>query len=124
MKITPDYKDRNDGLDNDTVRYYESVDEEGYFYELYVLLNGVKGAIIVTDAGVSVEYREGELGGCVIRTDIIPEDIFGDRKDLNWNRLNYILHLVENNKTNGWVLVSEEMDDLYEYWKSLPDEEK
>ena len=28
-KITPDYKGRNDGYDNDTVRFWECLDEDG-----------------------------------------------------------------------------------------------
>ena len=39
MKITPDYQGRNDGYDNNTVRFYESIDDDGYFYECYVLID-------------------------------------------------------------------------------------
>lgn len=47
MKITPDYNGRNDLYDKDTVRYYESLDNDGYFYEMYVMVDGVKSKIVL-----------------------------------------------------------------------------
>lgn len=115
MKITPDYKGRNDGYDNHTVRFYESLDDDSYFYELYVLIDGKKAAIIITDDGVSVDMITGES----IHTNIVPERLYGKRKSLQWKHLSKILELVEGSEAEGRVFSKQEMEALYEQWKSL-----
>lgn len=98
MNITPDYKNRNDEFDDDIIRYYENIDDNGYFYELYVIADGIKSAIVVTDYGVSIEFRSGEKEGSVMNTEIVPKRLFPDKKKLSWNDLEQIIKIIENNK--------------------------
>lgn len=115
MKITPDYKGRNDEYDNNTVRFYESIDDNSYFYELYVLIDGKKAAVIVTNSGVSVDYLTGES----VHTNIVPERLYGKRKSLKWKHLSKILEIIESTNGEGKIFSKQDMNALYEKWKSL-----
>lgn len=115
MKITPDYEGRDDGYDNDTVRFYENLNDNDYFYELYVLIDSKKAAIIVTNEGVSVDFLDGRS----IHTNIVPERLYGKTRSLKWKQLSKILETIEATDAEGKVWSSQEMEAMYNKWKSL-----
>lgn len=124
MKIRPDYEGRNDewtgGPDDKlTVRYYEKVYEDGYFYELYVMIDGVKSAIIITEGGVSIEWRSGPNCDATIHTNIVPKQLFEGLERLTWPHLLKIIKIVESTGGEGLSYSREEMKELYERWKQL-----
>jgi len=125
MKIKPHIEGReDDGYDNETIRYYESLDDKGYFYELYVLIDGNYSAIIITEGGVSVEFREGPKSGASIHTNIIPENLFPNSKSLEWDQLCKIIKILEVSDLEGRFFSKKHMDDLFEEWKSLNEDEQ
>lgn len=112
MKITPDFEGRDDEFDDDTVRYYERIDDD-YFYELYVLIDGEKATISITEDGVSVDQN----GECT-HTNIIPRSIFGEKESLSWPKLRHILRIVEKTGLEGKTYTAEEMDALEKKWEN------
>jgi hypothetical protein len=114
MKITPDYKGRDDEYDDNTVRYYESINKKGYFYELYVMIDDVKAKIIITNGGVSIDFVDGRC----VHTNIIPERLFKEN-ELTWPKLRKIIRIIENTEAEGMVYSQEEMREKYILWKSL-----
>jgi len=114
MKITPDYLGRNDGLDDDTFRYYEEVDDEMYFYEIYVRINNEKHAIIITGNGVSIDNCST---GQTTTTNIKPNKLFPNCDKLNWEQVSKIIQILENTGLEGKTYSKEEMDALYQEWK-------
>ncbi len=124
MKITPDYKGRDDewtggSEDKYTVRYYESIDSEGYFYELYVNVDGIKSAIIITDDGVSIDYRAGSCCGSSVHTNLVPRRLFGEKKELTWPYLKRIIRILESTDGEGRFYTKEEMRAQYQEWLDL-----
>jgi len=121
MKITADYEGRDDEYDNETIRFYEEVDDEGYFYEVYVLIDGGKAAVIITDEGVSVQWRAGEKEGGSIITPLTPEKIFPNQKDLTWDDIQKILKiLIGMDRKSGAIgeyHSPDGMKELYEQFK-------
>ncbi len=115
MRITPDHKDRNDGYDKNTVRFYESLDKDGYFYELYVLIDDRKARIIVVNEGVWVDFLEGDS----IHTNITPDRLFQNKKLLFWEQLLHIIKILEKTALEGKSYTANEMTELYEKWQSL-----
>lgn len=114
MKIMPDFEGRIDEYDDETIRYYEKIDEDGYFYELYVLVDGDKAAIHITDNGVSIEF----LWGDTIFTDITPNKIFPEAKELDWDKhIAYILWILKKEKMKTSRTSAEEMKELYYRWQ-------
>ncbi len=116
MIIKPDFEGRNDGYDDDTIRYYESIDDDGYFYECYVLVNDKKSRIVITDEGVSIDFKES---GETLCTDIVPKDLFPDHTSLNWNQICKILIILKNERCISEMKSKKFMDDNYEEWKYL-----
>lgn len=109
MKITPDFEGRNDEYDDDTVRYYEEVNDDGYFYELYVLIDGKKASISVTNSSITVYPTwAGE-----VPTNMVPSQMFPDLKKLEWKHLRAVLRLLEISSMS-----LEEQDVLYQEWKA------
>ena len=115
MKITPDFEGRNDDYDEKTIRYWDGTDEEGYFYELYVLIDSKPAAIIVTDDGVSVDFASGECS----HTNIIPKRLYGDQALLVWDQLFKIVQILEKTDIEGRLYSKKKQDNLYNLWKSL-----
>lgn len=113
MKITPDYEGRNDGYDKKTVRYFGKASSKGYFYELYVLVDGVKSAIIIDNYGVSVDFITGES----IHTNIIPHKLFPGRQSLTWKHLRQIVNVLEGTSCEGKVYSRQQMETFYKEWK-------
>jgi hypothetical protein len=121
MKIRPDYKGRKDEWtgtpdDRTTVRYYESIDEEGYFYELYVMIDGVKSAIIITNDGVSIDFRGGPNVGGTIHTNIVPRRLFEGEKELTWDKLEKIIRIIEVTDGEGRSYTAAEMEGQYQQY--------
>lgn len=119
MKITPDHNNRDDSYDEKTVRYYESIDKEGYFYEMYVLVDGKKAAVIVTDEGVSVDFTSGVC----VHTNIVPNRLFPGKKMLEWSKLHKILKILESTEMEGKVFSAKQMKDRYKKWKNEKEKE-
>ncbi len=117
MKIGVDLEcydgENSEGYDDDTIRFWESIGDDGYFYELYVLIDGVRGAIHITDCGVDVNFRSG--GG--FWTNIEPELIFGKCKSLTWEQIFFIIFILE--KKSDQVIVEnyskDEEKQLYKH---------
>ena len=105
-----DYNKRVDEFDDDTVRFYESVKPDGYFYELYVLVDGLKSRIIVTKDGVSVDFKES---GETIHTNINPNRVFKNKVRLDWDDLLKIINFLEVTEIEGKKYSKKEMDDSY-----------
>ncbi len=114
MIITPDYKGRNDEYDENTVRYYEKIYDDWYFYELYVLVHKKKARIVITNRGVSIDFKKS---GKTIGTNIDPEGLFGKTKKLKWAQLHKIIKILEKTGLEGKTHSKEEMNELYEEWK-------
>jgi hypothetical protein len=119
MKITPDYKGRNDGYDKDTVRYWERVDENSYFYELYVLIDGNKSRIQVTEGGVCVDFKNPINSISHIDTNIIPKRLFPYKKFLEWEELYKIIKILQATGIEGRAFTVEEEEKLYKEWLKL-----
>lgn len=116
MEITPDPNAYGgDGYDEDTILYHEKVYENWYFYELYVLIDDKSAAIVITDNGVSVDFKSGEC----TRTNITPKKLFPDSKSLSWKQISKILKVLKNTGIEGKLYSKDEMDALYQEWKSL-----
>src|ERR1022692_743204 len=115
-KLTVDYKDKNDDYDKDTVRYYTKLYEDGYFYELYMLYNGKKVAIIVTECGVSVDFRKS---GKSIHTNIRPDKLFPGKSKLEWDDLHDIIDILEATDLEGKESSAKEMKKLHKELKRL-----
>lgn len=124
MKIKADHEGRDDEYSKgphhkNTVRYWESIDEDGYFYELYVMIDGVKSAIIVTDDGVHIDWRAGRNCGGTVHTNIVPRRLFGERKELDWSRLARILKILESTGGEGKSYTPKEMQEEFAEWQRL-----
>jgi len=115
MKFEVDYVGRNDGYDDETFRFYESVDADGYFYEVYVLIDKEKAAIAITDNGVSVDF----MSGSSIHTNIVPNKMFQGQKFLSWNQIAKILTVLENTDLEGVTYSKEQMESSFQEWKEL-----
>ncbi len=118
MKITPYINEeycKDDGYDDKTIRYYEEIDETGYFYELYVRIDGQIARIIVLDEGVEVDFDSGE---CTY-TNITPNRLFPNCKSLCWDQLYKIVKTLEKIGIEGKTYSANEMDASLEKWKSL-----
>ena len=115
MKILPDYKGRNDEFDENTIRYWEEIDEDGYFYELYILADGEQAAVIIMDNGVHLDYRAGNS----IHTNIVPGRLFPNQKELKWSQIAKILSLLEKTDAEGMGFSKTEMDRFYKKWLEL-----
>jgi len=119
-RITADWQDRDDEYtdtpDNETtVRYYANEeDADGYFYEMYVRVNGDQAAIIVTPNGVSIDFRES---GESIHTNLVPTRMFPEHATLEWNQLNQILMVLRRTGIEGRIYSREEMEERFRRWK-------
>ncbi len=118
-KITADWQDRDDeytGTPDDkiTVRYYSKEDDDEYFYEMYVRVNGDQAAVVVTPHGVSVDFRES---GETIHTNLVPMRMFPEHATLEWDQLNQILIVLRKTGIEGRVFSREEMEERFERWK-------
>jgi len=115
MKISADFEGRDDEYDDETIRYYESLSsDDGYFYEVYVLIDGVTAAIIITDDGVSVDFKDS---GESIHTNIVPKFLFGEQHSLTFAKIARIITILESTGTEGRKFSVLEMNSLYEQWK-------
>ena len=104
---------RDDEYDNDTIRWYEENNKHGYFHELYVLIDDVKAAIVITNYGVSVNYLTRES----IHTNIIPERLFEGKKKLSWREVAKIVDILEKTGIEGKFYSKEEMESEYKLFK-------
>jgi hypothetical protein len=120
MLIKPDCEGRDDGYDNETFRYYENLSEDGYFYEVYILVGEKKAAVVVTEDGVSVDFLES---GKTIHTNIVPKAVFSGHERLTWRQIAHILVVLSNTELEGRSYSKEEMDSLYEVWKQSTKDE-
>ncbi len=105
----------DDDYDKNTVRYYTEIDDDGYFYECYVLVDGKKAAIVITDNGVNIDFDSGECLG----TNITPERLFPNDKSLSWKQIRKIIRILEKIDGEGKLHSKEYMDAKYEEWKTL-----
>jgi len=116
MKIEPKLYD-DDEYDDETYRYWESPDRnEGYFYEIYILADGEEARVVITDYGVSVDFR---VSGKSIHTNIVPNRLHPGVERLNWGHLERILRIVRDTDLEGKTFSKQEMDDQYQEWKDL-----
>jgi len=126
-KITADFEDRNDGYDDETVRYYEEISDRGYFYEVYVLIEGDKAKINITEEGVSVDFWDEEIQGAngSMMFKLTPNKLFPDRKFLEWENIEKIIKYVaiildaDNLNEIATYFTADEMDNFYKEWKTL-----
>jgi hypothetical protein len=119
-KITPDFEGRDDEYDDDTIRYWESHEDGEYYYELYVLVDGRVARIVVTNFGVSVDFKDEEgQPSESIHTNIVPNRLFGETEKLSWNQLLKIVSILESIGIEGTKYSKKEMDEMYEKWKKL-----
>lgn len=118
-RITADWQDRDDEYtdtpDNETtVRYYANEeDADGYFYEMYVRVNGDQAAIIVTPNGVSIDFRES---GESIHTNLVPTRMFPEHATLEWDQLNQILMVLRRTGIDGRFDQERWNSDDKRYW--------
>ena len=75
-------KIKSDSKYDDTIRYWQSIDNYGYYYELYVLLGRKKGSIVITNDSVSIDYFTSKES---VHTNITPSKLFPNQKELKWN---------------------------------------
>jgi len=117
MEIKVDYEGRDDehthaGFHETTIRYWTNLSDEGYYYELYVIAEGQVARIVITDRGVSIDFKDSHE---TISTDLDPEAIFGPQTELEWDKhLSYIVHLLQKDKFVGKRQSKEDMNELYE----------
>lgn len=119
MELKPkDYPNVEKG----TYCWWEGIDEEGYFYEIYVCLDGNEAEIIVTNEGVSIEFRNSKLG--FITTNIKPNRLFPKLKKLEWKHLNRIITILESTGFEGRSYSEKESEELYrQFLNEFPNEE-
>lgn len=58
------------------------------------MIDGRKAVIIITECGVSVDFRCGPKAGGSIHTNIVP-------KSLSWDQLIHILGVIEKTDIEG-----------------------
>lgn len=115
-KIKPDLKAYDgEGCEKNTIPYWEQIDEDGYFYELYVVIKKRRAAIHITDNGLDIEWRKG--GG--LWTNIDPQNYFPGKKELDWDNILCLLKVLENMDFEGVAYSAEELESLYRKWKDL-----
>jgi len=111
--IKPDLQCENrEGLDDETFTYYEDVDDQGYYYEIYAVVDGKRAAIVVWEASVHVDFVTGEN----IATNITPGSLFPERTSLNWKHLARILVILATTGCEGKYKSREEMDKVFHQW--------
>lgn len=116
MKLQPyNYGPKDTWLPPGEFSYYEKVDDEGYFYEVYALMNTRKVRIVITDNGVSIECKNK---GDVIFTDIDPSMLFPNKKSLTWGDLSVILNKIDDRDHESEFTSGKKMNEMYEYWKT------
>lgn len=104
-------KIRSDSKFDDVIRYWQTVDNIGYYYELYVLAGTKKAVIMITNDGVSVEYI---TSGDNIHTNLIPKRMFPNQKELSWSDITRIVKTLEAINCEGKVFSAEEMKKFFE----------
>lgn len=102
-------------FDENTIGFYENIDDEGYFYELYVLIDDKKAAIIITDDGISIDFVDGSC----IHTNIVPNRLFPNMKSLPWKCLRKIIKILEDTGMEGKHYSAKEEEELYQKWVDL-----
>ena len=117
MEITADFKNRNDGLDDDVIRYFKNETDDSYFYELYVLIDGRKASVTVLSGGVSVDYQDAACE--TIHTNINPGKIYPNHKKLTWDEIDSLIEILQNTGCEGKVYYRDEMEAMYQ--QLLPD---
>lgn len=103
----------DDEEDDQTIRYYSEINEEGYFYELYVMLNDTHAAIVVNKNGVSIDLSSGES----IFTSFEPNEFFNGKEELDWGDLCQIISYLERTNCRGQRVSAEQMESFYDEWK-------
>lgn len=81
------------------VPYRETLDEDGYSYELLINYRDKKGLLFICEYGVHVEWEE-VLGWT--RSNLIPERLFGKSEKLNEDQLKQILKTMINTGFEGF----------------------
>lgn len=112
MEITADFKGFNDGLDDDVIRYWKNETEDGYIYELYVLIDSRKASITVLSGGISVDYQDAACE--TVHTNIVPGKIYQDRSKLTWDELDSLIEILQNTGCEGKIYYRDEMEALYQ----------
>lgn len=100
----------DDGCEEGTYRWCDETNEEGYYYEIYVVINDKEAKVIVTEFGVSIEFRDQTA----IRTNIVPQRLFPEDKELDWGKLLKILDILEATNCEGKGRSKKQMDELYQ----------
>ena len=95
--------------------YHEEIDDEGYSYEVYALMNTRKVRIVITESGVSIECKNS---GDIIWTDIDPSQLFPDRKSLEWHDLAIILDKINDRDHESTYSSSDEMKKMFNKWET------
>ena len=110
MKITSNNENK--------LRYCAEIYNDDYFYKVYVTINEIKAAIVITTDGVSVDILEGESKNSVIHTNIVPQKLFPQCKELNRNQLEKIVKIVENTGCEGKLYSPKDIKFTYNKWKN------
>lgn len=120
-KILP-YLYSNDEYDDNTIRYWEKHNEEGYFYELYVVIHSrydkdidkKRTNIVITPEGVSLDIDTDPK--TIRHTNITPNTLFPNKKTLTWDDIMYMVEILENTDLEG---VSYNAKELFQHWQNL-----
>ena len=117
MKIEADWEGRDDEWSNTpdhkiTVRFWEDPNKKnGYYYELYVMVDNRKAIIFITPDGVSIDFKDD--GSCIFYA-LIPSEIFPELETLKWKHLHAIIKLLKQAKFEKCS--KDQMSDLYQKW--------
>jgi hypothetical protein len=107
-------KIKSDSKYDDTIRYWQTIDNYGYYYELYVIVGNKKASIIITNDGVSIEFLRNKDS---IHTNIVPCRLFPNQKELKWDNLIQIIKILEATGCEGKTYSAEEMNEFFEKFK-------
>lgn len=94
----------------ENIPYRESLDEDGYSYELIVSYRGNKGLLFVCESGVHVEW---ENSSDWIKSNLMPERLFGKLEKLNEDQLKQILKTMINTGFEGFHYDKEYVKKMY-----------
>lgn len=96
--------------DGDEYPYSESIDEDGYYYQISIIWQDRDGELVILKEGAHLEFDDD---GSWLDFNITPEDLFPKAVKLNDKMLLELLTAFVQNKSNARLYSKEQVESGY-----------